>query len=218
MGRTVASGRRQAAAEADRKTYEAKRKEIAEAAVRVFDRLGYDRASMGAVAESLGVDRSSLYYYFASKADLFDEVVRSVVEKNLETVRAISATAAPPPKILRQMIIALMTSYGDHYPLVYIYIRENLSQVSNDRSEWSRDMREKNRLTAQTMIAVIERGFADGSLRRVGPAEVVANGLFGVIGWTHRWFRPDRSDLSAEQIGAIYADLMMAGLETVSDA
>ena len=119
----------------------------------------------------------------------------------------------PPRRKLRDLIVMLMTSYGEHYPLFYIYIRENLSHVSDARSQWSKDMRAINRATGDSMIAIIEQGYADKSLRNLGPAEIVANGIFGVIGWTHRWFRPDKSDVSAEQIGRTYADMILSGLE-----
>lgn len=35
----------------------------------------------------------------------------------------------------------------------------------------------------------------------------------GVLGWTHRWCRPETSDITAEEIGNTYAELMLAGLE-----
>ncbi|MEZ5749972.1 MAG: TetR/AcrR family transcriptional regulator [Caenibius sp.] len=204
---------RRAAAEADPVAYEAKRKEIAEAAVRVFDRLGFQKASISAVAQEMQVDRSTLYYYISSKEELFDEVVRTVVERNLELVRRIAASKVRPSRKLRDMITSLMSSYGEHYPLFYIYIRENLSHVSDDRSEWSRRMREVNRLTTDAMISVIEEGFADGSFRKAGSARVIAYGIFGIIGWTHRWFRPDGCDTSAEEIGQTYADVILSGVE-----
>ncbi len=206
--------KRRAAVEADPAGYAAKRREIADAAVRVFDRMGFQRASISAVAQEMKTDRSSLYYYINSKEDLFDEVVRTVVERNLEMVLKIALSNVQPRRKLRDMIGALMSSYGEHYPLFYIYIRENLSHVSTERSSWSAEMREMNQRTTQAMINVIEQGYADGSFRKVGSSRVVAYGIFGVIGWTHRWFRPDNSDVSAEEIGKTYAEMILSGLES----
>lgn len=207
-------GRRRSAARTDSSaTYRAKRVEIAEAAVRVFNRMGFERASIAAVAEEIGVDRASLYYYISSKEELFDEVVRTVVERNCALAKQIEMSDLSPRRKLRDLIVMLMTSYGEHYPLFYIYIRENLSHVSDARTQWSKDMREINRKTTESMIAIIEQGYADKSLRNVGPAAIVAYGIFGVIGWTHRWFRPDRSDASAEEIGRTYAEMILSGLE-----
>ena len=67
---------------------------------------------------------------------------------------------------------------------------------------------------SQQVIAIIEEGYADKSLRNVGAPRVVAYGILGIIGWTHRWFRPERSEVSAEEIGKIYAEMILSGLES----
>ena len=208
------SKRRSAAKEDSSASYQGRRREIAEAAVRVFNRLGFQGATMSAVADELDIDRASLYYYISSKEELFDELVRAVVERNLELIRRIAASPINPRRKLRELMTALMTSYDEHYPLMYIYIRENLSQVSDKRSEWSRYMRKLNKETADTVIAIIEQGYADKTLRNLGSSQVVAYGVLGIIGWTHRWYRPGKSNVSAEEIGKTYAELILAGLES----
>ena len=43
----------------------------------------------------------------------------------------------------------------------------------------------------------------------------VGNGsllILGIVGWTHRWFRPHESDVSADVIGKTYADMILGGL------
>lgn len=206
--------KRRAAAEADPIAYAARRREIADAAVRVFNRLGFQKASISALAKEMKTDRSTLYHYVNSKEELFDEVVRAVVERNLDLVLKISQSKLHPRRKVRDIITALMTSYGEHYPTFYIYIRENLSHVSAARSDWSVEMRSMNQRTIDAFIAVIEEGFADGSFRKIGSARIVAYGIFGMIGWTNRWFRPDRSEVSAEEIGKTFAEMVLAGLES----
>jgi hypothetical protein len=137
-----------------------------------------------------------------------------VVERNLALAKKIQASDMPPRRKLRDLIIALMSSYGEHYPLIYIYIRENLSNVSDKRSEWSRYMRGLNAQMSDAVIAIIEQGYADKSFRNVGSSKVVAYGVLGIVGWTNRWFRPAESDVSAEEIGKIYAEMVLAGLES----
>jgi AcrR family transcriptional regulator len=205
--------RRSAAKEEATESYQKRRKEIAEAAVRVFNRLGFTGASISAVAAELDIDRASLYYYISSKEELFDEILREVIERNASIATRILASKVSPRRKLRDLIIALMSSYGEHYPLIYIYIRENLSHVSDKRSAWSRHMRKLNRDIENAIIAIIEEGYADRSLRNVGSARVAAYGILGIIGWTHRWFRPESSDVSAEEIGKIYAEMILSGLE-----
>ena len=71
-------------------------------------------------------------------------------------------------------------------------------------------MRDVNRQTTDAVVAIIEQGYADKSFRNVDSVRVMAN---GVLGWTHRWCRPETSDITAEEIGNTYAELMLAGLE-----
>lgn len=211
---SASSQRREAAKEDSSGAYQARLNEIAVAAVRVFNRLGLQRATLRAVADEMGVDRSSLYYYFSSKEDLFDEVVRTVVARNLELTKKICASSISPRRKLRDLVCMLMTSYGEHYPVFYIYIRENLNHVDESRSAWSQEMRDMNRQTTAAAISIIEQGYADKSFRNIGSARVVAYGVLGVVGWTHRWFRPGRSEVSAEEIGKIYAEMILAGIES----
>ena len=125
----------------------------------------------------------------------------------------IQASNISPRRKLREVITALMSSYAAHYPLIYIYIREDLSKVISKRSAWSNHMKKLNQVVENAIVSIIEEGYADGSFRDVGPSRVVAYGVLGVIGWTHRWFRPAKSDLGAQEIGRIYADMILSGLE-----
>lgn len=205
--------RRSAAKEEATASYQRRRKEIAEAAVQVFNRLGFTGASISAVAEELDIDRASLYYYIGSKEELFDEIVREVVERNVENTARIRSSKVSPRRKLHDVIVTQMSSYGEHFPLLYIYIRENLSHVSDRRSRWSKQMRKLNRDFEEALIAIIEEGYADKSFRNLGSARVVAYGILGMIGWTHRWFRPQQSDVSAEEVGKIFAEMVLSGLE-----
>ena len=204
--------RREAALEQGTEEYRERRQEIAKVAAGIFNQRGFRGTSMSAVAAAIGMDRASLYYYISSKEELFDEVVREVSEANVAKAEEIRAKDLAPKDKLRQLIVELMVSYGENYPLLYIYIRENLSYVAGDREAWSRHMRGLNRRYDATVIGTIEEGYADGSLRAVGPPRIVAYGIIGMIGWTNRWFRPQESDLTAQEIGTTFADMVLGGL------
>ncbi len=173
---------------------------------------------MAAVAEELNIDRASLYYYISNKEELFDEVIRETSVDNVAAAQRIRHGDAAPPEKLRQLIVELMRSYGKHYPLLYIYIRENLKHVADARSKWAQEMRQLNRDYDDAVCAIIEEGYADGSFQDIGPARIVAFGIIGMMGWTNRWFKPGRSPVSAEEIGEIYARMAIAGLQSGAPA
>lgn len=209
---TLIGKRRDAANKDPRASYSGRRQRILDAAVRVFNRMGYQAASLTAVATEVGLDRATLYYYFKSKETLFDEIVRSVLENKNELTRRIAESNVSPARKMRDLIVAMMVGYADNYPLMYLYIREDLAHVTNNRSEWSAHMRALNRSIEQSFIAIIEEGFADGSFRRAGSAKTTAYAILGMLNWSHRWYKPDRSE-TPEEIGKTFAELVLAGLE-----
>ncbi len=68
---------------------------ITEAAVRVAARHGISGASMDQIAEAAGVAKGSLYYNFASKDALFEEVIRSGFERLAGAIDAAREGADP---------------------------------------------------------------------------------------------------------------------------
>ncbi len=206
--------RRKSALDKGSASYQQRRREIAHVAAEIFNARGFKGTSLSAVAEALGTDRASLYYYIANKRELFDEVVREVSEANVATAQSVLSSAAPPLEKLRTLVIELMRSYGAHYPLLYVYIREDLARVETDRTTWSQFMRGVNRQYEDAIIAIVQEGIDDGSIRPMASARVLAFGVMGMINWTNRWFVPDRSPDTAEEIGTAYADLVVAGLRT----
>jgi AcrR family transcriptional regulator len=56
----------------------AKRAQIRAAAQRLFLKLGYERASMDAIASAAGVSKQTLYRYYTAKEQLFVDVLRAL--------------------------------------------------------------------------------------------------------------------------------------------
>ncbi len=206
-------GRRRAAAKADKApNYEKRRKEISEAAARVFNRKGFSGTSISAVAQELSIDRASLYYYISSKEELFDELVREVSESNLQAAQNIKNSAMTPAEKLKSLVVELMEAYAKNYPILYIYIRENLEDVADSRSKWARSMKQINHDYDEAVISIIQQGYDDGSFVNLGSAKVVAYGILGMVNWTNRWFKPDHADIDAKSIGEMYANIVTNGL------
>jgi AcrR family transcriptional regulator len=205
--------RRRAAARADATTgYAERRREILHAAAQVFKERGFRGTTVSHVADAMGADRASLYYYISSKEELFQEVVSEAVRVNLAIAAAIHADDAPAPAKLRRLIEGLMTSYANYYPVLYLLIQENLDHVAPERSEWARDMKQIDREYERLLVEIIQAGQDDGTLRDTAPAWLVAHGIMGMVAWTNRWFDPSKAELSPDEIGTAFADTLLAGL------
>jgi AcrR family transcriptional regulator len=178
----------------------------------VFKDRGFHGTTLGHVAEQLGVDRASLYYYYSSKEELFQDIVADTVLVNTRTAETIRDSADPSPLKLRRLIQDMMRSYEEHYPVLYVLIQENLDQVALEHPVWASRMKEIQTGYEAVVIEIVQAGMDDGSLRAAAPAWLIAYGIIGSVGWTNRWFNPAESDVSGFEVGRAFADMLLDGL------
>lgn len=115
--RSIASRDRQAGAEE-------KRRQILDAAVRVFARRGFHLSRVGDIAEEAGVAHGLLYHYFASK----DEVLQTVFRENwgelLQRFEQVEASEEPADEKLRGIVKILLRTWRNDPALVTVMVRE----------------------------------------------------------------------------------------------
>ena len=206
------AGRRAAARGARGPEYERRRREIIRAAAGVFREKGYRGAGVADVARAVGMDRATVYYYVGGKAELLDEIATDLVLANLRVVEEIRDGPDGAPAKIRRLVTGLMDSYAENYPFLYVYLQEDLSHVVGGRQEWAQRMRGVNRRYEAAVEAIIASGIAEGTLRPLADPHVLAFGLMGLVGWTHRWFHPERSAVDADAIGRAYAEVLLSGM------
>jgi AcrR family transcriptional regulator len=85
-----------------------KRRRLLQAAAQEFAAAGFEKASLGRIAEGAGVSKPALYYYFEDKADLYVTVVSAAwdglaPERQVDLARLESADFWPA---LRQLVDA----------------------------------------------------------------------------------------------------------------
>jgi len=83
---------------------EERRKQILDAATKVFAAKGFDRATIADIARAAGIAEGSIYNYFKNKSDLLISIPRQVIQPPIESVlgqmRAASAPPIPPELML----------------------------------------------------------------------------------------------------------------------
>ena len=204
-------GRRRASALLqDAGTYTKRRREIVEAAARLFRKNGYARTSLNDVAAELDTDRATIYYYFANKKEMLHEVVRDVVAQTAKEALEIQRRKEPPPVKLRNLIIALMRSYAANFPYQYVYIQEGLAVNSHGDAHLFKLGQQYERC----LVDIIAEGLADGSFSSSSDPKIIAYGILGSLNWTHRWFNP-KGRLTADEVGETLVELFLRGLAPV---
>jgi Bacterial regulatory proteins, tetR family. len=65
---------------------EKRRMEIIQAAMRVFSKNGFERTKMEAIAAEAGIGKGTIYEYFSSKKQLFEEMIDLNLDKYRENL------------------------------------------------------------------------------------------------------------------------------------
>jgi AcrR family transcriptional regulator len=200
--------RRRAALEEGSAGYLARRAEIISVAANVFRERGSE-ATLRDVAEALGTERASIYYYIGSKEELLQEIVRDALERDMAAAKEIKRSTAPTPVKIRALIDSMVLSYAENYPTMNVYI-EDLGRIARQDSEWAVDVIEETRQYEALVRAILMEGQQDGTLRPDIPLGVSAMALFGMINWMYRWYRPTYPTPPAE-IARGLAEIFLGG-------
>ena len=193
---------------------EAKRTALVDAALAVFSRVGFAAAKMDDVAEEAGVSKGTVYLYFDSKENLFEEMVKAKMSPVLSEVAAMLAqpelTATERlkahlkffyTKVLngdRRQIMRLILAEGPNFPhLAEFYYANVLSR-------------------GQAMInAILNEGIQSGEFRdmnRIGLSQNIVAGAL-VAGIWKLVFEPFES-IELDAFFETHVDLILNGLAT----
>jgi AcrR family transcriptional regulator len=208
--------RRSAALQEGGADYTAKRADLIRVAAEVFRDKGYAAATLNDIAAVFGTDRASLYYYVGSKEELFQECITDSVRTNIALAQDIARTSISPREKLERLIALIIHSQVEHYPYMYVYIQEDMRQVATQEADWAQDMVEQTHAMERLFLDVIAEGVADGSFRADLSNTLIANSLFGMTQWTHRWFVPGKSKYNEQDLTRVFSAILFQGINSNS--
>lgn len=185
-----------------------KKREIVEAASRVFRARGLHAAGMRDIAAELGMAVGNLYYYFRDKEDLLAYVQESALSRLLEMAARVRALDLPVDGKLRLLLEEHVVALNDPEEgtpgsLAHLEV-EALGEERRPAVLARRDEYE------QVVRSLVEEGMAEGIFRRADP-KVASLALLGSVNWTVKWFRPEGGK-SAREIGRQIANMMVRSL------
>ena len=180
--------------------------QLIEVATRFFKEKGYHNTSMQNLADGLGVQKSSLYYYIESKEELLCRLLERATSLLGAQIDEIYASDLPPIEKLRQALENHATTTMEHLNLVSVYLHE----YRNLPPERLEEVLAARKHHEQVLVQILEDGIASGDFRPVN-AKMVVFGLLGMLSWTHQWFSP-AGELPSQKIATVLADLALHGL------
>ncbi len=177
---------------------EEKRRQILDAAVRVFAHKGFHTSRVGDIAEEAGVAHGLLYHYFSSK----DEVIETIFRENwsvlVERLRAVADSKEPAREQLRYVAAILLRTWSHQPDVVRVVIREiaRTPAITHRIGELVKPI--------EVIRDIIERGQRDGEFRDDLDPRIAAVVFYGGIdeiltGWVLDQTAGSEEDVAAAE-------------------
>lgn len=154
---------------------DARRRQILEAAVRVFARKGYHTSRVGDITAEAGVAHGLLYHYFEGKEAVLDAIFRETWRELLDAVRAVEESGGAAREQLRQVAAILLRSWKRDPDLVRVLVRDIAR---------SPDLHKRVDELGEALAAIeriVARGQADGSFRSDLDARLASWIFYGAV-------------------------------------
>jgi len=133
------------------------RERILDAAMEIFARYGYRRASMDLVADAAGLTRQAVYHHFKNKEALFRAAVEALLDGALEAAAAAGAAAEEAGSSLADILVSQLNA---KFRYVMDSLRETsqLEELLSEKQHQAGDLNQnyQDRLLA-LQVATIER-------------------------------------------------------------
>ena len=190
--------------------YDDKRALIFERAAELFAESGFARTSIADLAARCRASKSWIYHYFPSKEAILYEILRDHMDALHRAAARATAGGDPPRAQLRQLLGAFMAIHARARARQVVLLND-LGCLPEAQQREIRELQRQVVLLVTGLLARVSPGLA---LRRslVEPAAML---LFGMINWTHAWYRPDGA-LAPEQLAELAADLFLGGLDALA--
>lgn len=186
--------------------YDAKRAVIFDRAASLFAEKGFARASIAELAADCRASKSWIYHYFPSKEAILYQILREHMDGLLQAADAALAAAGPPEHQLRALLRTLMAICAGARPRHAILLNELDCLPAPERDE----IRELERQLVTRVTDLLGR-INPAMMARRRQAKPITMMLFGMINWTHTWYRAE-GPLDPEQLADLAAGLFLNGL------
>jgi len=185
-----------------------RRDEILQIARTLFAEKGFEAASIREIGDAAGILSGSLYYHFATKDDMLDELVRPFVLPLLKHYEEIAHSDADAPDRLRDMINFGLQNLVQKPDLLKI--------VANDRKFFAKSERfnyveEAWQDIFQIWYGVLQDGARQGEFRNDLNLHITLRMIIELLNGTVDWFRPD-GRFTIEQVIETQVALLFGGL------
>jgi TetR/AcrR family transcriptional regulator, fatty acid metabolism regulator protein len=188
-----------------------RRRQILQAAVRVFARKGYHTCRVSDIAAEAGVAYGLVYHYYGSKDALLEAIFEGTWGAMLATISSVEQLDEPAGEQIRKVTEIVLRTWKRDPDLVSVLVREVTRSAQLERESDAID------LAFRALQRIIERGQEDGELRADLDSRLAATIWYGALeeiltGWALGQL-PD-GDEDVERAERAVAEIVAGGLAT----
>lgn len=183
-----------------------KEEQILEVAMKVFRERGYHAASMQEIADAVGMQKGSLYYYISGKQELLFMILDRAIDTITARVEEIYRSDLPPREKLWQAIVNHVQVVSERQDMLTILLRERHALSQSQQAV----IDEKRVAYERLFQRILTEGVRAGEFREMD-VKIVSFGILGMCNWLYQWYSPE-GRLTAREIGDIFADIVFRGV------
>ena len=163
------------------------RREILEAAKRVFAQKGFAATTIDEIAQEAEFSKGAMYVYFDSKEDLFFSLIQEKLDDIEERLREVVESSDDPETKIRDLVETHLTFFEEDKDFFQIIASEQPRLGAETESRLRENMRERCTRGLDLIEKVMQDGVSAGMLKEIAP-RLLATGLVGIIhAFTANW-------------------------------
>jgi len=189
---------------------ELKRKQILDAAAKILARRGYAGTMLSEVAEEAGTQPGSLYYHFASREELIEEVLHEGVALSFARARGV-LDALPSDSSALQRLEAALRAHLKFQLVESDYARAVVRSMGQCPEDMWKRVNEKFRAYGKFFDTLIAAAMKAKQLDPQVDRSALRMLLIGAANWAPEWYRADASS-TVEEISDLLVRLLLRGV------
>lgn len=151
---------------------EDRRTQILNAALAVFSRRGLAATKIADIAAQAGLSHGLVYHYFASKEDIFVELIRIADTSSSSAMLQAEQLPLPPREKLRTIIQFVLQSLLGQYESAYMFYLMAQAMMSDTTPPAAKEILSKFNIPYEVITRIIAQGQADGTIAPGDPAQL----------------------------------------------
>lgn len=183
------------------------RESIIEAGQHTFTKFGFQKTTMNDIARTARKAKSSLYHYFTSKEEIFQEILEKEVRFLNEELRKVVATADTPQQKIRNFFITRMQiicNLANLYSVLKDTYFESYSFIEKQREKFYNEE-----------VAMVKKMLSDGveaGVFLIKNLDIAVSAIItGLKGFEYAWVKESDESTNREKIESLL-DILLYGL------